>query len=89
MKTVPKDLPKNADTVYSNYDHVINSFVLEEIKYGLCWAQYPGRSFMAYVWFESENWYAEIWQYGVHVDTLEAETFPELKELICNKHGYE
>ena len=74
------------DNICSNFDHEINQQIVGEVRQGKI-ADYPGWNFHATVWFADGQFHAKIMQYLVHVATLSAETFPELKDEICNEFG--
>lgn len=87
MKRVPSLYIQHEEAIYSNYDHEINNTVVDDCKHGYFYADYPGRYFMAYVWFEIGKWFAEVWQYAIHKETIEADSIVELKRLVCEKYS--
>jgi hypothetical protein len=75
------------EEVWSNFDHVINRDIAEQLKSGEYWAAAPGWNFFAYVWFAEGQYHTEIWRYGAPVAVLSAETIDELKANVCSIYG--
>lgn len=85
-------LPKEyyeTKTVMSNIDHSIDKKVEKEIVDGKYYGQYASWNFCGYVWHQEEKFYCEIWVYGSHVETIQADTLEEIMSEACSKYGSE
>ena len=51
-------------------------------------ADYPASSFFAEVWFEAGFFRCMVRRFHIHVETLQSESFDNLKEEICNRFGW-
>lgn len=76
---------ETADAIYSNFDHVIDEQVRDELKgnSALC-AQHAAWDFCGYVWFDGELWHEEVWRWKSPVDHR---TNADLDALISGVNG--
>ena len=64
------------NSVWSNYDGVLDVVVEERLKMGDCYAHHTAWDYCGSVWFDpsTETWYEEIWQYQNMVATLSGDS---------------
>lgn len=77
------------DDVMSNFDHSINKEIVEKLKTTNSYSGYSALNFHGDVWFESNLFHCEIWQYHSHINTISKETLEEIMEEASNEYGYE
>lgn len=94
MQKILEDIPKNSieleDEFCSNFDGIINTETVKELKASNSHANYPGWDFHGTVWYDnqSNHFKCKIMCYRSHVDTITAETPEDLKEAVCENYGY-
>ena len=74
-------------TIMSNYDHSIDADIKKILSTQRAHSGYPGWNFHARVWYEGNEWNAEVWQYGSYIETVSADELEDLKSAICEKYG--
>jgi len=89
MLEMPGNLAETNESLMSNFDHVIDESVAEELKGGNCWAKYTGWEFYGKVWYVEAQYHCEIWRYGSHVSTISEDTPQELMDAVCSHWGSE
>jgi hypothetical protein len=75
------------ESVVSNADHVVNQSILTHLQQEPVIADYPGWNFYAHVWYEAGFFRCMVFQYHAHIDTLQSESFDDLKEKVCSRFG--
>ncbi len=73
----------------SNFDHVIDEGLEEQLRAGEHCAQHSAWDFCGYVWFEDGQFYEEVWRFHQHVATLSADDLRELMEAVNDEYGPE
>lgn len=53
MDTIPAGYYETNKEIISNFDHIINEDVVNEIVTEQAYAHYPGWHFTAYVWYKA------------------------------------
>ena len=86
--TPPAGYEYISDDIVSNLDHVVDQTVLKRVQHELVVADYPASSFFAEVWFEAGFFRCMVRRFHIHVETLQSESFDDLKEEICNRFGW-
>jgi len=91
LPTINMDDWPELDDVMSNFDHMIERAVEEQLKRGNCWAGYPGWNFYGRVFWDPEKqlWGCQVWQYRVVRETIYEPSLKELHSSVCDKYGYE
>lgn len=87
MKTIPEHFTEHHDSIMSNFDHMIDYKVADEIKNQPMWAEYPGWDFYGKVWFEDNKWHCAVKCYGSHVNTISEDNLEDLKSSVCDQYG--
>lgn len=87
----PQNYSDSGLTLMLNYDHYIDQVVADRLMNNNEYATYPGWNFYARVWFvKSEKvWCAEVFQYGVYIDTLVSQSPDELMTNVSNEFGWD
>jgi hypothetical protein len=70
MDEVPTNYTATANEVMNNSDYLINRDVEKLLKTGDYYAAYPGRNFYGEVWYDGGNFYCQVEQCQIHVDTI-------------------
>ena len=88
---LPEHFNEHDGCVISNFDHLIDTVVADEIKGMDIYSQYAGWNFCGYVWWSTEHdkWACEVWTYNVYQETILADTLEEIRTEVCEKYGYE
>lgn len=86
MKVVPEGRTE-LDFNMSNFDHVIPKEAETALRREDCWMEYSAHNFWSRVWFEGNQFCAEIWSMGFHRETLTAESLTDLKHAACERWG--
>jgi len=88
VKELNRDLYQECnEDLMSNFDHQIEPNAEELLKSSKIYGGYPGWNFHGDVWFEDNKFYCEIWQWGNHVNTLEAESLREIMDEASEYYG--
>jgi hypothetical protein len=76
--------------VASNFDHVWQEDVAAKLcaKPNAAWGFYAAWDFCALVWFDSENFNAQVKVYQVIKETISAPDGPTLMKVVSDKYGY-
>ena len=73
--------------ICSNFDHMVDESVVNQVESGKYYANYPGWNFYATVLHDGKDFVAFVKQYGDISSRETADTFLELKSKICDKYG--
>lgn len=74
--------------VYSNYDHVLNEDVANELLGDPnVYAGHAAWNFYGRVWYEDGQWTEQVWCYGCPVMTLRGTDLAALIELVNAEYG--
>ena len=87
-----KSLPKNLECIgeiMSNFDHSIIANAADKLQKNKTYGRYPAWNFHGIVWYENNQFYCQINQYGIHVDTIKTDTLEEIMEKASEKYGAE
>ncbi len=89
MITIPKNFKPLQECVMSNFDHSIDREIEKRLKNENVYAYYPGWNFCGDVWYDEENkmWNCLVWQFHIHIETIEAETLERIMEVCCERYG--
>ncbi len=80
------------DTVYSNFDHVLDATVVCELKAaaGEVYAQHAAYNFCGFVWLLPDGrWVNQIWRHGTPVDDIYGNSIESVIEVANNSYGSE
>lgn len=85
----PSDYEKLPNLLMSNFDHIIDKEVEAKLKIGKYKAAYVAMEFFSYCWWNpnESKFYAEVWRYGSHVDTIYSETAQGIMDALCEEWG--
>lgn len=72
----------------SNFDGTINYDVVEKLKLGGVYANYPAWDWYGVVYFEDCFFKCDIWRYGSFRATISEQTPEELVTTCCERFGY-
>jgi len=89
MKNID-EMEQLEDDVMSNFDHVIDEDVANQLRErpNEVLATYPAMNCCTYVWFNGEDFTAQIWTYR----TPREETTGSLQDImdyVCGEYGHE
>lgn len=79
----------SGEEIISNFDGIIITETARAIKNKNLYSTYPGWNFYGTVWFQDNMWNCEIWCYDIYQETYTELTLEKLKEMICEKYGYQ
>lgn len=74
LETVTRRLPGTKESIYSNFDHVIDSAVVEDLKAGDKFAQHAAWDFCGYVYHDKDGWHEEVWRWGALAKVLHGDS---------------
>ena len=87
MGNIPKESYETNDAVYSNFDHILDKNIVDELKEKNCYSQHAGWNFCGYIWHDGKKFKEEVWVYGDPQEVIENEDIGELIENVCQKYG--
>jgi hypothetical protein len=87
-KQVPEHYEHIGDGM-SNFDHVIEPWVEDRLKNEQVYITYPAQNFRAMVWWQDGQFYAEVWQYHNHIDTISESSCRDIMINLSNSYGSE
>lgn len=87
--TNPEHLRELDDSVYNNFDHVMDRDVVEQLKAGDCRAQHAAWNFCAWVWFEDGRYKSYVMRHHYHVGTYDNENIDDLVRHVNERFGDE
>jgi hypothetical protein len=73
----------------SNFDGLIDDGFADALKAGPVFGRHAAYNFNGRVYFKDGRFHEDVWRYGVHVETLTADTLEELMREANTKYGYE
>jgi len=73
----------------SNFDHSIDPGLAEALQDspGEVFGRHASWNFNGRVFFSDGQFHEEVWVYGSPVETVSADTLPELMEEVCYRYG--
>lgn len=89
MEDRPQELVDVGKNIMSNFDHKINTEIVNKLKEEGYYADYPGWNFHGEVWYDNGKWKCAIRIYHVHVETIVTDTPEEIMEQVSEKYGYD
>ena len=76
-----------AEDIMTNFDHSIEDgaekLLMENKVYGF----YPALDFHGAVWFEDGKFHCEVWHFGIHIDTVDADSLQEIMDTCSRQYG--
>ena len=87
LKTMVSDLIRLNDDVYSNFDHVLDIDVVNQLKQGGYFSAHVAWDFVGYVYFYENKWHEEIWVYGIPMETLSGDSIKDVANKANKKYG--
>lgn len=90
MEDLTKDMELIEDSVYSNFDHILDEEVKEQLikNEGKLCAQHAAWNFCGYIWFSDGKFHEEVWEYKSPIDVLEDEDLESLIDEANGRYGY-
>ena len=85
MKDCNVDLPES-EYGMSNAFHTIDEGMEADLRNGMQ-STHAGWNFHGQVWFEDDQFHEAVRQYHVHVDTISADSLPELMSEVNAVYG--
>lgn len=79
------------DLGMSNFDHTIDSGLDSALRSEpeKVYANYSGWNFHARVWFENDQFHAEVSVYGAVMDTVSADSLQDIMDSVSSAYGHE
>jgi hypothetical protein len=87
IETVTRRLPSASDAVYSNFDHMLESAIVEELNGGDKFAQHAAWNFCGYVYRDENGWHEEVWMNGSPVEMLHGDSVESVIAQANEKFG--
>ena len=92
VQTISDNLPcpeTQIDLGMSNFDQEIDKGFAEALKTSHVFGTHSARDFNGDVYWNGKQFVEDVWRYHSLVDTIKADTLPELMELVNNEYGYD